>query len=236
MAEPILTHRSFVLAEDEEGYLVIDRRQGQPVERFPLTQQGFEEARAEYEARKRQDRRERSVLPRWVWLTVVSASVTWVITGVGIDILEKRVSEEGPIPALDAIRWIDHGVYRLAIAGVLVLLGTFAVERIRHGRTGPSMSGRVRESEWRLSLLDRFLVAVFSIGVAAWTVGGLLTEIILAGRPNLLFDETDESSLFRFFFLVSSSGFRIWIAAAVGLAMRWMLSGQREPVETPTSE
>ncbi len=76
----------FVVVRDDEGYGVWrldDLEDGYPIERFPDTDVGFEEAATRWKELTRQDRRERNPwLPRIKWFVVASAVIWTVAAGV----------------------------------------------------------------------------------------------------------------------------------------------------------
>jgi hypothetical protein len=75
----------FVVVHDDEGYGIwrLDELvEGDPIERFPDTDEGYEEAAARWKALTKQDRRQRNLWLSWLkWVVLISA-VAWALSGV----------------------------------------------------------------------------------------------------------------------------------------------------------
>ena len=117
----------FVVVRDEEGYGVWrmdDLEAGEPIERFPDDDEGYERAAERWKELTRGDRRGRDRwLPRIKWIVVVSA-VVWALSGALSGALFFQISsldQSGLFQSL--FRW---GQIASSIAQPLTL-GGFAV-------------------------------------------------------------------------------------------------------------
>ena len=85
----------FVVIRDEEGYGVWrldDLEEGEPIERFPDDDEGYERAAERWKELTKADRRDRDRwLPRIKWVVLVSA-VVWALSGVVLGVLIFEVS------------------------------------------------------------------------------------------------------------------------------------------------
>jgi hypothetical protein len=85
----------FVVIRDEEGYGVWrldDLEEGEPIERFPDDDEGYERAAERWRELTKADRRDRDRwLPRIKWVVLVSA-VVWALSGVVLGVLIFEVS------------------------------------------------------------------------------------------------------------------------------------------------
>jgi hypothetical protein len=85
----------FVVIRDEEGYGVWgldDLEEGDPIERFPDDDEGYEAAAAKWKALTKADRRDRDRWLVWIkWIVLVSA-VVWALSGALSGVLIFEVS------------------------------------------------------------------------------------------------------------------------------------------------
>jgi hypothetical protein len=89
------TNARFVVIRDDEGYGVwrLDDLEGEPIERFPDDDDGYERAAERWKSLTRADRRGRD---RWLsrikWVVLVSA-VVWALSGVVSGVLFLQISD-----------------------------------------------------------------------------------------------------------------------------------------------
>ena len=85
----------FVVIRDEEGYAVWrldDLEEGEPIERFPDDDEGYERAAERWKALTKADRRDRDRRLSWIkWVVLVSA-VVWALSGVLSGVLYFQIS------------------------------------------------------------------------------------------------------------------------------------------------
>ena len=93
--EVFVANARFVVIRDEEGYGVWrldDLEEGEPIERFPDDDEGYERAAERWKELTKADRRDRDRwLPRIKWVVLVSA-VVWALSGVVLGVLIFEVS------------------------------------------------------------------------------------------------------------------------------------------------
>lgn len=85
----------FVVIRDEEGYAVWrldDLEEGEPIERFPDDDEGYERAAERWKALTKADRPDRDRWLSWIkWVVLVSA-VVWALSGVLSGVLYFQIS------------------------------------------------------------------------------------------------------------------------------------------------
>jgi hypothetical protein len=118
----------FVVIRDGGGYGVWrldDLEEGEPIERFPDDDEGYEQAADRWRELTKADRRDRDRwLPRVKWFVVVSAAV-WIVTALEIAVLfpQLNFSFDGPGLFQTLSRWSQMA----QIVAQPATLGGFAV-------------------------------------------------------------------------------------------------------------
>lgn len=85
----------FVVIRDEEGYGVWrlnDLEEGEPIERFPDDDKGYERAAERWKELTKADRRDRRRLLPWVGRFVMVSAVIWILTAAISAILLPQVN------------------------------------------------------------------------------------------------------------------------------------------------
>lgn len=211
--ESIERSSRYVFGETESYYGVWDKRGGtELLERFPLTDEGFEQATARFDKLKRRDRRERGVFLYVLWFVMLAGALAWIMGG----LLQAWVFfDPGSFFALaQALSTIG---YTVAI-GSLVLLGGLILIRRETGRRVAWPKGSAEPGS-RLSGWDNLARGILLVTLAVWVVSAAVTRVFFP-QPYI-FDEPPETG-FIVATAVESLAFRIWVAALVILAVTWL--------------
>lgn len=214
--EPILKSRRYVLGESEEYYGIWDRREGRgPFERFPLTEEGFDAAEARFHELTRRRRRDPDRYRMVLLGIVVGGAALWVAAGiftaVGYELAFLGVQAEALLFRVMYV--LDAVGYRLALGAVLVLAALFVVSR---GRSAGERSGDegASERDW-----DRVLLWVVLAGLAVWILSAVGTRTVEPTVPPGFVGGPRANRTYVAATLVEAIAFRVWVAAAVLLAV-----------------
>jgi hypothetical protein len=231
MADVILTRRRYVLAEAEDSYGIWHRTaEGEPLERFPLTAEGFDAAEDRLRELVRLDRQKRGLTAMVLWYIVLFGGALWIIAGLAVTVLS--IAPFLDAPAFQFAYSADYWAYRLAVGG-LIMLGALLlvrVERWARGSAGPTTLRsfmRLRDQpEPSSGPFEAILRWALVLGLAAWILSVVGTEVLF-NRPEPQFFVPGEpvtpevSSGYVASRLVQELAFRVWIAALVLLIVRW---------------
>lgn len=126
----------FVLSSTDEGYLLRDRHTNEPLQRFPGTDEGSDEAWAAYGERTRQVRRD-VMWPKWLFRALIAGVILWVIPGTLVSAvyvltsLDPFKNAQVPVWVSLWLQVIDTLGYRLAVGSAAILVAWFVVRRWR---------------------------------------------------------------------------------------------------------
>lgn len=232
MPDVILTRRRYVLAEAEDSYGIWRlTAEGEPLERFPLTAEGFDAAEDRLLELVRLERQERGLTARVLWYIVLFGGALWIIAGLVVTVLSI-------VPFLGYLTFqvaffADYWAYRLAVGG-LIMLGALLLVRVeRRARGSPdpitlrSFIGLRDQPEPIAGPFEAILRWALVLGLAAWILSTVGTAALFTEPESQFFSPgapmTQEffSSGYVVSRFVQELAFRVWIAALVLLIVRW---------------
>ena len=135
LAEVLATNRWYSLTADEDGFAIwgVAGSSDDPVGEFARTDEGSEEAWAEFRRLTRDARLHRRV-PRLLLGATVVGTAVWLITGaIEAVIVATALTSNGGIGFSDFLSWMqvaDAVAFRVAIGSVTILVGWFMVESL----------------------------------------------------------------------------------------------------------
>ena len=136
LAEVLATNRWYSLTADEDGFAIWDvaGSSDDPVGEFARTDEGSEEAWAEFRRLTRDARLHRRV-PRLLLGATVVGTAVWLITGAieAVIFATALSSNDGGIGFTDFLSWMqiaDTVAFRVAIGSVTILVAWFMVESL----------------------------------------------------------------------------------------------------------
>jgi hypothetical protein len=223
----------YILGAAEDYYGVWDSRGGDRyLERFPLTEEGFQAAKQRFIELRRLGRRQRGVWPTALMIALGTGVGLWVLAGLAAvpTFLEPRWLLVDP----ELIYVVDAVGFRIGVGALLVLAGLLLLrpERVTRSGEGPHFEGlRPPPGETsdpgtaaRRSRLDDVLVAILIGGLAVWVLSvfatGLLFREPIPG-PQLPFVLLESARPHFVAVFVQELAFRAWVAAFVSLLIRW---------------
>ena len=225
--EPIEQTRRYVLGETDSFYGVWDAQAGsEPLEEFPLTQEGFEGAEARFRELKRADRRERGVLTKALWIAMFVGAVAWILSGLVIVLLGVVIDIDTPIISNVAF-WLDALGFRLFVSSLALILGWVLLRR-RSPHIAMIGSGEQQVAGVRLRRWEGSLEKVLIVALAVWILTSIWTNLFF--RPPFAFDSTQDPA-WRVASTIDSVALRTWVASVVLLAISW---AQRRPQGSPS--
>jgi hypothetical protein len=220
--------RRYVFGEDERSYGIWDKSGGdEPLERFPVTDEGFDAGFTRFLELTGMERRMRAQVPRALLVVVLAGAALWLAAGVTVAVFAGGLAE--PEEGLQTIFGVSHVVdalgYRLAI-GALFLLAALALLR-RERRTRP-VGDAAEESVLPVAgastaspgLWEDVLRWSVLVGMAVWIVSAVGTGLLFPLRGGL-FGLGTPGTAFLVAQLVEILAFRLWVVALVLLLLRW---------------
>ncbi len=135
LAEVLATNRWYSLTADEDGFAIWDvaGSSDDPVSEFARTDEGSEEAWAEFRRLTRDARLHRRV-PRLLLGATVVGTAVWLVTGaIEAAIFATALSSNGDIGFTDFLSWVqiaDTVAFRVALGSVTILVAWFMVESL----------------------------------------------------------------------------------------------------------
>ena len=213
--EVLLKGRRYVLGETADSYGIWQRAaSGEPLERFPLTAEGFDAAEARLHELSRAGRwdseRIRAVLLGVVW----GGAALWVVAGIGAALVAGLVFggiAEG-IDFLTELAYVLDSVgYRLAIGALVVLVALSIVSR-RSEPASPAGESASTPGRW-----DRALTLTAAIALAVWIVSAFATRTLQPTAPPGFFGDQGPNTAYVVATVVEAVAFRTGIAAAAVL-------------------
>ena len=209
----------YVLGEEDDGYGIWDLESGddEPVERFPMTDDGFEEAWARVIALHRADRR---LLLRTLRASFIIGLILWVVGIVPVT-MAWFVHFWEDIPLIELGFAAEEFGFRVAAASIIALVGIAAWRRwFQDGSLEPANTAA------RTLRAAGGPGVVLIVALCVWIVSGLITPF--QGVPSL--EGPVEPSIWMQLALVAQYvAFRVAVLAAVVLVFRWIRAGAAGP-------
>ncbi|MGH2725054.1 MAG: hypothetical protein ACRDI0_12520 [Actinomycetota bacterium] len=218
--------RRYILGEDERSYGIWDKRGGdEPLERFPVTDEGFDAAFTRYLELSGMERRIRGQLPTTLAVVVAVGAIAWLVAGVlgvavgaGLLILDGESEWSANLTSL-----LDVVGFRLAIGGVLLLTALLLIRWERRTRRAKdvaddSLLSVTKGSSGSIDRWDRALRWALLIGMGVWILSATVRESLVPhtgssfNEPGLAFWVANGTS---------ALSFRVWVIALVLLLLRW---------------
>lgn len=223
----------YILGAAEDYYGVWDSRGGDRyLERFPLTEEGFQAAERRFIELRRQTRRQGGVWPRALVIALGVGAGLWVFAGLAAvpAVFEPRAAVFLLNPEL--IYVVDALGFRMAVGAILVLAGLLLVrrERATRGAELPRSEGLQLPPPGvaaRRSGLDRVLLAILVGGLVVWVLSTIATDLLFRvpiPGPQLPFIELETARPHFVALFVQNLALRVWVAAFVLLLIRWARS------------
>ena len=212
----LLSTRGYVLGETAEHYGIWHRAAGdEPLERFPLTAEGFDAAEARFRELSRRRRRDPERARTVLFAIFVAASSLWVLASLLAAIMGWWAPFGVEIESLlvQVAYVLDSAAYRLALGALFVLAALYIASR-EPVASSESREPRSSERRW-----ERVLFWVLLLGLAVWILSALATRTLEGPSPPEFFARSRSEALFIVAWLVETIAFRAWIAAAVLLAL-----------------
>lgn len=218
----IESHGRYVLGETENAYGIWDRSAVTgPIERFPVTEEGFERAWERFGELKRLDRRERGVLTRVLWASSLVGVVLWLLAGTlgALIAITRTLTDE---LLLDQVVFVVDALgFRLALGSLLVLAVMKLVgwqRRPSSPSSAPSGSEASPASP-EVGRSARFLGWALTFGLIVWIVSSVATEWLFRFDIQTFGQEPSRASIAAE--VTAAFAFRVWVAAFVLLAVLW---------------
>ncbi len=212
--EALLSSRGYVLGETAEYYGIWHRAaRDEPLERFPLTAEGFEAAERRFHELTRRRRRDPD-RPRMVLLgIVVGGAALWLVSGLLAAAFGGSVFAGATPPGtvLEIVSVVDTVAYRLAVGALFVLAGLVLVRRDPERLAPSDADGSPSPA------LDSLLRWSLVIGLGAWIVSAVGTRTLEPPVPPGFLGGPRTSGLYVAATLLEALAFRVWVAAAVVL-------------------
>lgn len=214
--EALLSSRGYALGETEEHYGICHRRaRGEPLERFPLTAEGFDAAKARFRELTRR-RRDPERVRRALWWIVLVGVTMWVAETL-FSAVVYGTTLTGIVPRVVAQIAFALGAvgYRLAVGGLFVLAALFLVRNDTRPRVASTDTPESPPRGW-----ETIAWWAASLGLGIWIVSVLATRTLAPDDPALfLFEGRPPRPLYLAASLIEGIAFRTWVAAAVLLAL-----------------
>ena len=224
----------YILGAAEDYYGVWDTRGGDRyLERFPLTEEGFQAAERRFVELRRLSRRHGGLVPTALMIALGTGVGLWVLAGLAAvpAVFDPRaVSWLNP----ELIYVVDALGFRMGVGAILVLAGLLLLRRERVTRSaGPPHPDRLQlppagssdpGAAARQSSLDSVLVAILVGGLAVWVLSAIAANLLfrepLPG-PQLPFAVVESARPHFVALFVQELALRLWVAAFVLLLIRW---------------
>lgn len=215
--DPIEQTSRYVFGETDSFYGVWDKQAAtELLERFPLTEEGFEQASQRYDELKRRDRHERGIWISIVWGLMVAGFIISIVTGV-LDGIYYLLDDPGSFPFELSAAFGSLG-FRLAVGGLSLLAGIELVRRLR--RPTDDVAADMTPAtplSW-----ERAAVLIFFLAIAVWVASALALVVF----PERFFLGPDTFRVPRgrigvTLASIESVAFRIWVAMFAVLALVW---------------
>lgn len=229
----------YILGAAEEYYGVWDARGGDRyLERFPLTEEGFEEAERRFTELRRLDRRERGVIPVALRIALVAGVGIWVLAGLGAVMFIAFQPRDPTLAGIYEVLYVvDTLGFRMGVGALLILAALLLLrrERVTRSGEGPHFEGLEPSPGWssdpgaavRRTRLDDVLVAILVGGLVVWVLSVVATDLLFREPipgpqgPFLVLGSARPHFVALF---VQDLAFRVWVAAFVLLLIRWARS------------
>ena len=219
MANPILRSRRYVLAEDADEYVITQRKSGQVVARFPLTDEGYDAVELRFEELNRVAFQQRGTGPRILWGLLITGTLAWLLAGIAGALRTVgglRLPYDGEW-VLDIVFALDIVGYRVGLGALVLLTGTVLLRAERLTREAPEEGvGSAREQERDGSGMW-FLQGVAAAGLGVWIASVVATRLLFPYHPGAVADPSTASIVSSF---VETLAFRLWVTAGLVIALR----------------
>lgn len=212
--ETLLSSRRYILGETRDYYGIWDRRARRgPFERFPLTAEGFDAAQARFRELNRRHRNPERLRMVLVWVVLCGVAM-WLAAGVFTAVVYGTTwSGTVPLIAAQLAYGLDAVGYRLALGALFALAALFFLTKERPAGTEDGAGGRGRG--WQPIAWWAMVVSL-----AAWVVIVLATRTLGPEDPSRFFFEGRPlPGAYLAATLIEGIAFRVWVAAAVLLAL-----------------
>jgi hypothetical protein len=226
----------YILGAAEDYYGVWDTRGGDRyLERFPLTEEGFQAAERRFVELRRLSRRQGGVVPTALTIALGTGVGLWVLAGLAAvpAVFEPRAAVFWLNPELIFV--VDALGFRMGVGAILVLAGWHLARRERATRGAepshpqglqlPPAGYSDPGAAVRRSALDSVLVAVLVGGLAVWVLSAIAANLLFREPipgPQLPFIALESARPHFVALFVQELAFRVWVAAGVLLLMRWV--------------
>jgi hypothetical protein len=225
----------YILGAAEDYYGVWDTRGGDRyLERFPLTEEGFQAAERRFIELRRLSRRQRGVVPMALRIALLVGVGLWVLAGAAA--LPAYFEPRLLLVDFELIYVVDAVGFRVGVGALLLVAGVLLLRRERAtrrpkadapGAADRPVAGSAEASDaTRWAAADRILVALLAVGLVAWAVSSITTQLLFR-QPNVLPPGTIIGPETRPHFValfVEILAFRLWVTAFVLLLIRWVRS------------
>jgi hypothetical protein len=222
----------YILGAAEDYYGVWDTRGGDRyLERFPLTEEGFQAAERRFIELRRLSRRQRGVRPTALLIALGSGVGLWVLAG--LVALPAYFEPRWLLVDYELIYVVDSVGFRIGVGALLVLAGLLLVRRERATMSvaPPGSEGQLPPADSadpgaaaRRSRFDGVLVAILVGGLIIWVVSAIATGLFFREPipgPQAPFVVLESARPHFVALFVQDLAFRVWVAAAVLLVIRW---------------
>ena len=214
--EVLRSTRRLVLLDASDEYRLIDRTVGEdPVETFPATAEGFDEAWDRFSRLAKEDRLGAGY--PWLWWAVAGGTALWVVAGVVTTAWLLRDFGRGDVSRVFEIAAVLSDIGSKVALGGLVLLTALFLRRSL-AQNAPERSP-IRGNPSLSEVALRWLLA---LGLLAWIVG-MVGDLFFPPNPLLsgggIIRLEQERSLV--WIAVDSLGFRVWVGSFVLLIVLW---------------
>ena len=205
----------YVLGEEDDIYGIWDLDSGsdEPIERFPMSDDGFEQAWSRLRFR---DRVERDPVAKALATVIIVGVLMWILGGGATAVAYLVPLEAYGVLSL-AVSILDATGLRLAVGGVLVLATLFLVRRRDREPAVPSSPISIARGD----RLDQTLQVSLVVALVVWLVAAIVTASLIPTSPLGPFDPPSDAE--RAAVVAEVIAFDVWTAAAVLIALRLLI-------------
>lgn len=209
----IATSGRYVLAGTDEYFGVwdLDADAQEPLERFPLTDDGFAAADRRFRDLKGNLLREKYSAARVLWWTLWIGVGIWLGAGVFAALLSASAFESPGERWFDWAQVADTAGFRLAVGSLIGLVATAMRSTVRLSRPEASEDSALRP----------WLYGMLIVGFVIW-VPAAISDVLVYRNPSI----EGPGAVAIAFLVVSTLAFRLWLAAAVLIGADWVLRGR----------
>lgn len=216
----IVKGRRYILGETETHFAIWDVHGGDdPIETFPLTPEGFDEAEARFSELRRLRRVRRGSYSKALRVALITGVAAWVLAG----LLHLLLAVFGFVglefgAAAQFFFASDQLGFRVGLGAALILV-THLLQRLSRGDREPPPIEERGSEVWTFGLGDGALRGTALVGLVLWLAGGVAVQALYRGGP-LSFEPPDRTVGAIFAGVVDSLGFRLWVASLALLLLR----------------